>query len=165
MKSITKEMIDVGLGVGVVRLITDPSGSGTVCEISDNENSNWFYFGGANANKKDPKEYMVSITREKLVNDIFETLDEIHDEDLEEYKFYDLVLSDEKLLKKAFLERIRKEDLYNPDTLLYVWEYNCDGAVASHRFNSKKDTDGIALDAEDEYWGGFLSGACEHAGV
>ena len=90
---ITKEMIRDGLNEHLIRLVPDPNGcDGTVCKIEDG----WFYFGGREAADMTPEQYSVSVSKEKIINEIFETLEDFRkDADYfeDEYEYYESVLT------------------------------------------------------------------------
>lgn len=91
---ITKEMVRKGIIKGTVKFIVDPNlESGTVCSIGEY----WFYFGGAEAEGKDPEAYLKGTNMEKLVCSVLTALDWLRDEDEDnggaEYGYYFSVLS------------------------------------------------------------------------
>lgn len=90
---ISREMIEKGLDCGLIKLEPDGvMGSGTVCRIGDYA----FWFGGEQAEKMSPDEYLKNIPRETIVEEILDTLMDFgQDDSLEdEYLYYDLYLSE-----------------------------------------------------------------------
>lgn len=89
---ITKEMIREGLNERLIRLVPDPNGcDGTVCKIEDG----WFYFGGQEAERMTPEEYLACVPEVDIINEIFDTLEDFrkHPDCFEdEYEYYESVL-------------------------------------------------------------------------
>lgn len=90
---ITKEMLRGGYGKGVVKFITDPNmEAGTVCSIGDY----WFYFGGTDAEEKDPEEFLAGADMEEVLDRVLAALDGLRDENEDngdaEYNYYCAVL-------------------------------------------------------------------------
>lgn len=83
---ITKQMVENAYDDGVIELDISPNGDGTVCRIGEY----WFYFGGMTAEDyADPREYERDITKETIIEEIFETLDDSLRWDSEdEYWYY-----------------------------------------------------------------------------
>ena len=71
---IDKNSIVNGIRNGSIELVKSPHGDGVVCNIGDY----WFYFGGREAEfYGDPDQYMKDMGLDKVVNQIFEALEDL----------------------------------------------------------------------------------------
>ena len=73
---ISKNAIARGIRNGSIELVKSPHGDGVVCNIGEH----WFYFGGKEAEDYgDPEQYIGDMGIRKVVNQIFEALEDIKD--------------------------------------------------------------------------------------
>ena len=90
---ITLEMVAEGYKTGLIKLVDSPNDDGTVCQIG----SNWFYFGGLEAEGVTPKEYKDAVPEEDIVSEIYSVLDDFRksgEEFLDEYGYDESDTSD-----------------------------------------------------------------------
>lgn len=90
---ITKNMVRVGIKENLIRFVSNPdSVTGTVCEIGDE----WFYFGNAETEKKTPTEYLAGTTSDEIVVDVFQTLNDMREQEAlsDDYAYYESVIRD-----------------------------------------------------------------------
>lgn len=99
---ITKKDVADGIDAGIIQFVVDPiMGNGTVCQIGDY----WFYFDGFISENLSPEEYLQTVTKHELSQEVYDTLDCFRNssEELEdEYLYYYHFL-------KENLYRIKKE--------------------------------------------------------
>ncbi len=81
---ITQNTIRAGMRGGIVSIINSPMNDGAVCQIGKDK---WFYFGGKNAADKTADEYVLSSTQDMIVNDIYEMINDLCEEDKIAYEY------------------------------------------------------------------------------
>ena len=95
MKTITKEMVKNAYNQNLIWLDADPNtGSGTVARFG----KTWLVFGGKPACELSPATYISSVPEEEIINEMFESIDELKTEMPEEYEYWANGLSAAKKL-------------------------------------------------------------------
>ena len=92
---ITKELLKESYNAGIVKLVEDPNGHGTVCRIGQY----WFYFGGLTAEENSPEAYIRDVPEEDILREIWETLNEFAQDFPTEYQYYESFLNECKALR------------------------------------------------------------------
>lgn len=83
--TIDRYMILKGIENHTIKFIIDPNlEHGTVASIG----SYWFYFGGITAEDENPVDYIEHVSREDIVDSIYEVLNDMKVEFPDEYQYY-----------------------------------------------------------------------------
>ena len=88
--TITAEMIADGLESGAVAIVDSPHDDGPVCQIGDY----WFWFAGSEAEQTTAADYVASVPREDIVQEIMDVLNDFRTipENRDEYAYYEAFL-------------------------------------------------------------------------
>ena len=92
---ITEKQIEKGYQNGVITLETNPQDEGTVARIGEY----WFYFDWQNANTLSLSEYKKETSEQEIVRHIFDTLDDMHMENPDEYAYYEAILIENEIVE------------------------------------------------------------------
>lgn len=82
-QKITRKMIEDAYNEGLVKIIDSPFGDGAVCQIGEY----WFYFGGETAEEMTASEYVASVPKEDIINEIITALDDFYGNEMFEYEY------------------------------------------------------------------------------
>lgn len=109
---ITKDMVESGIDKGIICFGVDPNAmSGTVCRIGNH----WFYFGGSEAERYNPKEYLKNTPKSDVAREILETLNEFGTTEVfkDEYAYYESVLTESLEAVAEKPASLTKQELMN----------------------------------------------------